>query len=245
MQRCLADVRFGEALLFTRRDYACPDPRVQVRVVEGVNSRNDYSRFMIRELGSHLSSDHALIVQWDSFIVDTTAWDPAFLDYDYIGAPWPGKTQPVGNGGFSLRSRKLLTALQDSDITEIFPEDQAICEHYHKLLSQRYGIRFAPLEVARRFAFELEAPQERTFGFHGLFNFHRTLSEAELLPWLKQMPAELLRTVQARRLLKNLIRQCNYAAAAEILRVRARGGWQLRLDALKLAGLLATRRIWP
>ena len=32
-----------------------------------------------------------------------------FFDYDYIGAPWPNNfVNRVGNGGFSLRSKKFL-----------------------------------------------------------------------------------------------------------------------------------------
>jgi hypothetical protein len=48
--------------------------------------------------------------------VNPAAWDPEFLDWDYIGAKWfwaeAGKR--VGNGGFSLRSYKLLEQPMDS-----------------------------------------------------------------------------------------------------------------------------------
>ena len=52
-----------------------------------------------------------LIIQHDGFILNHKAWDNEFLNYDYIGAPvyWMGnKLIEVGNGGFSLRSKKLL-----------------------------------------------------------------------------------------------------------------------------------------
>jgi hypothetical protein len=82
------------------------------------------------------------------------------------------------------------------------------------------------------------------FGFHGLFNFHRALPESDLLAWLEKAPAGLLRSMQGRRLVKNLIHAGRAVPARKILRIRARGGLKLRLDALKLGSLLAARGLW-
>lgn len=244
MQRCLDQARFGEAVLLTAADYVSPDPRIRVHPVAHLHGVADYSAFIVKSLGPHVTGSHVLVMQWDSFILDADAWDPAFLDYDYLGAPWPHRVPPVGNGGFSLRSRRLLDALQDPDIRDLQPEDYCICELYRGRLEGEHGIRFAPLALARRFSFELEAPQGPTFGFHGLFNFHRALPEPDLLAWLERAPAGLLRSMPGRRLVKNLIRAGRAAPARKILRVRARGGLKLRLDALKLGSLLAARRLW-
>lgn len=244
MQRCIDKARFGEAILLTHEAYACPDPRILVRPVAPLRGVADYSAFLIKSLGAHMAGSHVLVVQWDSFILDLGAWEPAFLDYDYLGAPWPHLNPSVGNGGFSLRSRRLLDALQDPAIRDLQPEDYCICALYREQLERRHGIRFAPVELARRFAFELEAPRGRTFGFHGLFNFHQALPDAELMAWLERAPAGVLQSLPARRLVKNLIRAGRSAPARKILRVRARGGLKMRVDALKLAARLATRRLW-
>ncbi|MDD2988185.1 MAG: DUF5672 family protein [Zoogloea sp.] len=244
MQRCLAQAHFREAILLTVEGYVSPDPRIIIHPVARLCSMADYSAFIIKKLGGHVGGSHVLVMQWDSFILDPLAWDPAFLDYDYLGATWPHRTPPVGNGGFSLRSRRLLEALQDQNIRELQPEDYCICELYRELLERRHGIRFAPEELAQRFSFELATPHQATFGFHGLFNFHRALPEADLLAWLDHVPPPLLRSMQARRLVKNLIREGHTAPARKILQVRARGGLKLRLDALKLSSLLAARRLW-
>jgi hypothetical protein len=67
----------------------------------------------------------------------------------------------VGGGGFSLRSKKLLTALQDERIIPFFSavdkqtkkerklvsEDFTICLQYRDILEQDYGIKFAPIDV--------------------------------------------------------------------------------------------------
>jgi hypothetical protein len=243
MQRCLAQAKFGEAVLLTRDDYRSPDPRITVRAVPPLRSIDDYSTFMVKSLGGYFTGSHALVMQWDSFILDPSAWDPAFLDYDYIGAPWPHRTHPVGNGGFSLRSRRLLDALQDGDIRDLLPEDFCICDTYHDLLVSRYDIRFAPQALASRFSFELTLPDGPCFGFHGLFNFDQALSEAALLAWLEQVEPSVLRSLQGRRLVKNLIRAGIYAPARVVLKVRASGGAKQRLDALKLSARLHMHKL--
>ena len=67
---------------------------------------------MLQELHDHISTAHALCIQWDGYVLNAQAWDASFLDYDYIGSVWPqfGDGHRVGNGGFSLRSKRLLEA---------------------------------------------------------------------------------------------------------------------------------------
>jgi uncharacterized protein DUF5672 len=108
-------------------------------------------------------------VQYDGFILNPDCWSADFQRYDYIGARWPfDDGRAVGNGGFSLRSKRLLRALQDPQFAPVDPEDMAICRAYRPVLEERYGIRFAPEEIADRFAFEAVPPDGQTFGFHGL-----------------------------------------------------------------------------
>jgi hypothetical protein len=139
-----------------------------------------YSVFLLAEFVDFLTTSHVLIVQWDGFALNRDAWDDSLFDYDYIGAPWPQFAPPynVGNGGFSLRSRKLLEALRDPEMRLHAPEDLCICRTNRPLLESRHGIRFAPEEVAARFAFERTAPAQPTFGFHGLFNFPVALPDS-------------------------------------------------------------------
>ena len=73
----------------------------------------------------------------------------------------------VGNGGFSLRSRRLLEAGLDARIVQEHPEDQMLRRTYRQLLEQQHRVQFAPPALARQFAFENERPRGPTFGFHG------------------------------------------------------------------------------
>ena len=118
-------------------------------------------------------------------------------EYDYIGAPWSeGATPPdqrVGNGGFSIRSRRLLEALRDPelDYDPTRGEDQLICHTLRPVLEARHGIRFAPLDIAQRFSFERDGPVHPTFGFHGHFNLPLAMPEQDLHWAMERIPERL------------------------------------------------------
>jgi hypothetical protein len=90
--------------------------------------------------------------------------------------------------------------------------------------------------VASRFSWEEIVAQAPTFGFHAFFNFHRVLSESELVDYFRDCDDALLQSVMARRLLKNLYRAGMHVAAAELLRLRLRGSLGMKLDSAKLRG---------
>lgn len=123
----------------------------------------------------HEAKSHILVFQWDGYVANLNNWTDEFLEYDYIGAPWYWEKQyPVGNGGFSLRSHKLLEALVELNNIIPFnfnnPEDVTICRDYRDLLETKYEIKFAPLDVAKRFSFETGIADVEPFGFHGVWN---------------------------------------------------------------------------
>jgi ADP-heptose:LPS heptosyltransferase len=137
-----------------------------------VKSKDEYSHFIIKKLGEYIKTSHVLVIQADGYVLDGDAWSDEFLQYDYIGAPWlypDGRN--VGNGGFSLRSAKLQKILmEDPYIEYIYPEDEAIGRLYRHYLEKKYDIKFAPEELAHKFAYELNQPTQPTFGFHGKFH---------------------------------------------------------------------------
>lgn len=160
----------------------------------------DYSLFVLYMLGEFIETEFALIVQDDGWVLSGRNWRPEFLDYDMIGAPghlagvrgpddrityyrgfhWEtliGRTDAqvdvVFNGGFSLRSRKLMMAPRRLNLPFIIPpvskmvgppwkmqwdsdlslEDVQLCTALRPDL-ERAGLRFAPLGLAAYFAFE-------------------------------------------------------------------------------------------
>lgn len=236
MERCLRQIDFGECLLLSPTSIPA-HPRIRHVAIPDITSTEQYSEFMVRRLGDYFSKEHVLVVQWDGFVTDASRWDPRFLDYDYIGAPWAGRPVSVGNGGFSLRSRRLVEALQRIDTPVVHPEDYCICERYRPELEDEHGIRFAPTEVASRFSWEEIPPAMPSFGFHAFFNFHRVLSESELLAYFDLCDDAILRSIPGRRLLKNLYRSGMHAAAAKLSDNRMQGPLKMRLDALKLRSI--------
>lgn len=167
MRRTLARCKFPRAVFFT--DAECSVPGAETVRIARIDSTLAYSRFVMKELERHIDTDFVLLMQYDGYVINPGCWSAEFLRYDYIGARWPSSDWiTVGNGGFSLRSKRLLRALQDPEIAPADPEDIAICRTYRELLEDRHGIRFAPEDVAARFSFETVPSEGPTFGFHGL-----------------------------------------------------------------------------
>jgi len=177
MKKCQAQMKFNRSILFTHEE-------ITVEGIEVINIEKldypGYNRFVAMDLWQYVTAEFALVVQNDGYITNGSLWTEEFLKYDYIGAPWPpalhytkeGQEVRVGNGGFSLRSRKLLRApvtlgLEFSDYGTGFPhEDGFLCVHNRKLLEDD-GIKFAPVQVAARFSTELPVPETTTsFGGH-------------------------------------------------------------------------------
>ena len=189
LRRSLAAMSFADAYLLTDADTITDVP---TRSIPALRSRDAYSSFMLRNLVEFVRTSHVLVVQWDGFILDPRRWSSDFLNVDYIGARWGWFNDgfSVGNGGFSLRSRKLLEATANifGSIDIAVNEDILICRQYRGELEQRFDVSFSPPAMADQFSYERTPPAAPTFGFHGLFNFWRHLSDDELLALLPQLP---------------------------------------------------------
>jgi hypothetical protein len=206
----MRQANFAQVLLLSDRRPPDQDQRgISWRQVGHIGSRGEYSRFMLRELADHIETSHALCVQWDGYVIEGRSWDERFLDFDYIGAVWPqfGDGHNVGNGGFSLRSRQLLEACRSLPLNGDEAEDLVIGRNCRTHL-EKQGLRFAPEEVARRFAFERTQAEGDEFGFHGAFNLVKFLPSAKTLRLFRELEpgmlarnerAELLRWAVANR----------------------------------------------
>lgn len=143
---------------------------IEVVKIEKISSKEQYSEFIVKRLADYFDTEFVLIIQHDGYVLNGGVWDDCFYNYDYIGAPWMETDGfNVGNGGFSLRSKKLQNAVKDDFVKETHPEDVQICRTYRPFLENRFGLKFAPLGIAEKFAFELRQPTQKTFGFHGYF----------------------------------------------------------------------------
>jgi hypothetical protein len=219
LARSRSGIRFNRTLLLTHtsRSIDTPDD-IDVISILPLASRDAYSRFVLKSLLPHITTPHVLLVQWDGYVSNPHAWDPAFLDCDYIGAKWfwHNDGMRVGNGGFSLRSRRLLEALQDPRITLDGVEDETICRAFRPLLERDYAIHFADETLADRFAFEAAYPIGHPFGFHGLFNFCRVVPPDELASLAVDFNDVIAQSPQLAQLLRNCVAMGQWRAAASI-----------------------------
>lgn len=148
-------------------------PQVEVVKIPQIKNKAEYSKIIIKDLVKHFTTSHCLVIQHDGYVINADMWSDLYLEYDYIGAPWlyPDADRNVGNGGFSLRSHALQTALCiDERIEVIEPEDEVIGRLYRRYLEEKCKMEFAPEELAHTFSYELHEPYGKTFGFHGYFH---------------------------------------------------------------------------
>jgi len=158
-----------------------------------IKNYKDYNHYVIYNLHNHVNTSHCLLVQPDGFVLFPEKWDNSWLEYDYIGAPWAyvedayidpfGNHHRVGNGGFSLRSRKFLEVPTKVEVpwetnnsnfywmpegVVNYHEDGNVCVHNRHIFIEQ-GCKYAPVEVAVRFSQETRVPECDgiiPFGFH-------------------------------------------------------------------------------
>jgi hypothetical protein len=191
LEICIDRCDFAEAVLFS---HARIPGRFRNVKIGRLRSIKDYSDFCLRLMPSLIHTPYVLVVQWDGYVVDPEAWSPRFREYDYIGAVIhpPSYGSYVGNGGFSLRSRRLLKILPMLPPIPNLEEDRVFCQAYRSVLERKFGIRFAPERVANAFSYESQNPDHPTFGFHGLPNFWRHEEDETIIRLANQMSRNAL-----------------------------------------------------
>ena len=140
----------------------------------------EFNDFRILNMTEHFETEFALCVDSHGFIVNPEAWTDEFLKYDFIGAPiWNGE---VGNGGFSLRSKRFCDATATLDISvrdeallkaryirekDYHNEDFILCIEKRAQL-EAMGLTFAPVELADKFSWSKEGGRvyQKPFGVH-------------------------------------------------------------------------------
>jgi hypothetical protein len=183
IERCLEHIDPKEILVISDKDLYPGATYINRTPVSGMP---EYNTVMLKEVAPHINTAHSLYIQWDGIANDSTKWTDDFLNYDYIGAVWPWEQEGknVGNGGFSLRSKRLLDACLDDKIQltserNFTAEDTYIGINYREYLETTYGIKYAPTELARQFSFEL-GEHTPSFGFHGIWNIFNLMKDADM-----------------------------------------------------------------
>jgi hypothetical protein len=190
------EIEFADCKLITPEDVV--DDNVNVIKCEPLNYEQ-YNHFIVYRLHEYIDTEFALLVQNDGYVVNADQWSSDFLNYDYIGAIWPlpqddfsfrdseGNIQRVGNGGFTLRSKKLLSLAKELNLEwksyyGFYHEDGFFCCHNRKIYED-YGCKYAPIEVAAKFSQETNVPENYgviPFGFHGKNHYYYNLTKKSM-----------------------------------------------------------------
>ena len=118
---CESYADFGAKKIFadSRENYTT-DTGIEIIGTDLIQSIRDYNQFNLKHLNDYIDTEFVMVAEYDGFILNPEAWTDEFLNYDYIGAPLlVDGVQLVGNGGFSIRSKKLLRLVQSDDSIQL------------------------------------------------------------------------------------------------------------------------------
>lgn len=157
-------------ILFSVLDPAtCPVTVPSLRVIQ-IPTITDRGRWeiMVGKLFPAILEEYefSLSIHDDGYPIELQMWDDAFLNYDWIGAPW-NFTGLVGSGGCCLTSSNMMNAMTRLPWYDGRENvDEWICKTHREQLINN-NLRFAPPEVAVRFATECTDHNQPSFAFHG------------------------------------------------------------------------------
>ena len=234
MNSSLSQVKFAESVLFTSKVLCSEDIinkakilDIKLEFVSEIKSITEYSYFILTKLDKYIHTKFCLVTQWDSWVIDSKFWDSDFLNYDYIGAIWPHYSEnKIGNGGFSLRSKRLLEStrhfiMSNSDFLTPLIEDDYICRQNRNIFEEKYQIKFPTNEVANKFSVEGNGTPLKSFGFHGMSNFNFVIKkDSDLKRLINKLSDEYFLNRESYDLTKSLLKEERIAIARLIIKKR-------------------------
>lgn len=188
----MSRISFNEVLFISHEKPKNLPDKITWKKCDKMSNMKEWNYSCIYDLYKYIKTSHCLFTHDDSWVINPDVWEDSWLEYDYIGAPWPisetayidpfGNHQRVGNGGFSLRSKKLLEVPLNHQVdfevnvgdfykhmnAGLYNEDGNICVH-NRHIFEKAGCKFAPVEIAAKFSHEAWCPEIEgitPFGFH-------------------------------------------------------------------------------
>lgn len=146
-------------------------------------SHLDLNVLLFQKLNLFYDFEYSMHIHLDGYPINYHLWDDEYLEYDYIGAPWPATMnwcggKPLVGNGVSIRSKrlyeetKLISGYEKIYSSHGVHEDVFISSYYFlRNHLESKGIKFAPVELAKKFSVEIPIDEEHTlnnsFMFHG------------------------------------------------------------------------------
>lgn len=181
------EIEFGSVKLVSHIEPKNLPSPIKHEYIDKIKDIDQWSHDIIYKFGQYVDTDFAILVHADGFIVNPDSWRDEFLEYDYIGAPWPlpndnfsyrdinGEVIRVGNS-VSLRSKRLIDLpvklnMEWKPFHGFYNEDGFICVNNRHIYIEN-GMKFADIEVAKYFSHETMIPEIegiKPFAFHRYF----------------------------------------------------------------------------
>jgi len=184
LQYSCRSISFGSVKLVSHIKPDDLPTNIEYEYVDEMLNIDQWNYSVIYKLGKYINTDYAILIHDNGYIIHPESWRKEFLDYDYVGAPWPlpsddysfrdikGEIIRVGNS-VSLRSKRLIDLpaqlkLKWKPFHGYYNEDGYICVNYrHKYLE--HGMKFADINIAKYFSHETLIPEIigiKPFAFH-------------------------------------------------------------------------------
>jgi len=184
LQYSCNNIKFGDVKLLSDIKPNNLPSNVKHEFTEKSSNIDEWNYNIIYNLPKHIDTEYAILIHDNGFVVNPESWREEFLEYDYVGAPWPLPNddfsyRDINNvlirqgNSVSLRSKKLLDIpnklnLEWKAFHGYTNEDGFICVNYrHKYLEE--GCKFADIEIAKYFSHESMIPEIKgikPFAFH-------------------------------------------------------------------------------
>lgn len=178
------NINFGCVKLVTDIQVTGLPDFIKTDHIDKISNIDEWNYAAIYKLGNYVDTEFAILIHDDGFIVNPKSWRDEFLNYDYIGAPWPLPNDDfsfrdinnnlirVGNS-VSLRSKRLIDLpvklnLEWKPFHGYYNEDGYICVNYRHVYLE-HGMKFADIDVAKYFSHESMIPEVqgiKPFAFH-------------------------------------------------------------------------------
>ena len=154
---------------------------------------DEYNNLLTSEkFWNQIEGENILIFQEDSLLCRDGIEE--FLEYDYVGAPWPidkihnNPDLSGGNGGLSLRRKSaILQSLRSYQRAPQIPEDIFFVNALYRL-----KCNIAPREVCKKFSIE-RIYHDNPLGMHAP---HKWMDESRIIPILDKINYDNLRGVR-------------------------------------------------
>jgi hypothetical protein len=166
------------------RDFVADKSRIQIQALDydNMTARQYSDMLMTKEFYEKIPTENLLIFQIDSLICaphkDLLG---AYMDYDYVGAPWGDGN--VGNGGFSFRKKSKMI-----QFLEACPLNDKVEDMYFGGVCEKFSLKKPDFEKAKEFSVET-VYNPKSFGMHkpwGTFGHRMDELEAQC-PGIKKV----------------------------------------------------------